>query len=634
MGLLYDKIKKSTEVGSGSPGVGGALYQRAQQASGTQKPNVSTPTSPADVNISSKLPKSLMSPLALTGPTTLQAAPKPGFIEAAAKAAFDTVNNSITSVATHFGDLLSTFGPGEKNPYGTDYTKETGLTIGMTPKQRQTFYENQAPEHSTLNRAVKLGEFGLSLVNLYPPIAQFNAELAAAKQLPGPLSVPAHAVDWGFQKVSELGTKAMGAGIDELKDHGVISPETADTIKPLTQDLAGFATLVVGSHFGFKAMEKGLGGVEVDPVTGERKATGIVSKLPISDTAQNRLSNGVKIGTGLSMQPFSTAFGLAQSMIVTKIHEKQAAGEDVTPEVGKQIVEEVAQAFPRAHEDYAKSQGYEPYTPADKLPVIDMGPKAKDTSGLPVIQMDAPTPNAKKALGDITIEPVKQKTINPQLEPKVNPIGTQLETPPADNTVVPETRTTKVPKDQLPVGSKEGKTRVSRLEARMSGKLDSIDPAQAEAMGISTFEQMNKKEQKAAAAEYVDKTSNQEILDVLSGKKPAPDGLLHNSIAIAAEAKAEMDGGDAGLARKLASLRSTRHGQEISMLTEADPTNAVSAMHEIVKARQESANRRNGGSDQTTTKATKKEATDAALELHKKRLKIEDAQSLLNKILC
>jgi len=130
----------------------------------------------------------------------------------------------------------------------------------------------------------------------------------------------------------------------------------------------------------------------------------------------------------------------------------------------------------------------------------------------------------------------------------------------------PELRVTTVPKEQLPVGV--GEVQVSRLEARVKGVLDDIKPENAEAAGIATFRRMNKADQIRKAVEFVEKDAD-EAMAVLRGDRNPPKGMLHNSIAIALEQKAAL-AQDANLAVKLASLRSTRAGQEISIPTEAE----------------------------------------------------------------
>lgn len=189
-------------------------------------------------------------------------------------------------------------------------------------------------------------------------------------------------------------------------------------------------------------------------------------------------------------------------------------------------------------------------------------------------------------------------------------------------------RTTEVSREQLPVGEGEKKG-VSRLEARMKGVLDSVKPEKAEEAGITTYQQMNKADQIKKAVDYVKKNQD-EALAVLRGDKPAPEGLLHNSIALALEQKAS-DTADANLAIKLASLRSTRAGQEISILTEADPSNPVNVMQEIIKARTEKLEKTR---KTTKSKLVAKEVGEVKAEVVKKQLKIDEAEKLLAKLLC
>ena len=102
---------------------------------------------------------------------------------------------------------------------------------------------------------------------------------------------------------------------------------------------------------------------------------------------------------------------------------------------------------------------------------------------------------------------------------------------------------------------------------------------------------MNKKEQISRASEYVLKNP-EEALSVLRGEKMAPQGILNNSIFVAMQNMAE---GDVTLARKLASLASTRAGQEISILTEIDPNSPVKIMSDLIKVKEEVFGIRYGG---------------------------------------
>jgi len=155
---------------------------------------------------------------------------------------------------------------------------------------------------------------------------------------------------------------------------------------------------------------------------------------------------------------------------------------------------------------------------------------------------------------------------------------------------VPEVKSQEVavPREQLPVG--QGKEKASRLEARITKSLDKTPQEIKDQLG-STYTQMSKPEQIKKATDYITKKPS-EAMAVLRGEKEAPQGLLKNSIYVAMENSAH---GDAGLARKLASLESTRAGQELSILTEIDPNSPVKLMSDLVKVREEAFKKRYRG---------------------------------------
>ncbi|MCR4324146.1 MAG: RelA/SpoT domain-containing protein [Candidatus Curtissbacteria bacterium] len=169
----------------------------------------------------------------------------------------------------------------------------------------------------------------------------------------------------------------------------------------------------------------------------------------------------------------------------------------------------------------------------------------------------------------------------------------------------------KVPRNQLPVG--EGKEKLSRLEARVTKSLDKAPQEIKDQLGLSTYKEMSKKENIAKASDYVSKNPN-EALAVLAGEKEAPKGILRNSIYVAMQNLAE---GDVALARRLASLQSTRLGQELSILTEIDPDSPVKLMSDIVKVREEAFKRRYSG--KTPTEMSNKVVADI-----QKRVKTPD----------
>src|SRR3990167_6183618 len=201
------------------------------------------------------------------------------------------------------------------------------------------------------------------------------------------------------------------------------------------------------------------------------------------------------------------------------------------------------------------------------------------------------------------------KSVVTTLKPKTE---TKIDVPAVKPEVKVKPKEVSVPREQLPVSSKEGIEKASRLEARVTQSLDKTPQEIKDQLG-STFTQMNKKEQIAKASRYVN-DSPEEAMKVLRGEIEAPKDILKNSIYVAMENQAK---GDVSLARKLASLASTREGQELSILTEIDKNSPVKAMSEVVKIREEAFRKRHTGK-------TVKEVSDKVVSDIKKKVKVPD----------
>ena len=193
-------------------------------------------------------------------------------------------------------------------------------------------------------------------------------------------------------------------------------------------------------------------------------------------------------------------------------------------------------------------------------------------------------------------------------------LGFKEAKPSVDNAGIADIKpkTVSVPREQLPVASKEGVERVSRLEARVTESLDKTSQEIKDQLG-SIYTQMNKKEQISKASRYVNDNPD-DAMAVLRGQKEAPKDILKNSIYVAMENQAK---GDVELARKLASLQSTRAGQELSILTEIDPSSPVKVMRDLVKVREEVFKKKYG--DKSV-----KEVSDKVVADIKKKVKVSD----------
>ena len=237
---------------------------------------------------------------------------------------------------------------------------------------------------------------------------------------------------------------------------------------------------------------------------------------------------------------------------------------------------------------------------ADKYPDVKTALEKAKIIPTPQSQI-SPESNVMKVYGDSALPQTKQKLIE-----KGNEIISTTKT--IDNrgefvynvkyqpkSVSPESkgivkeRTVEVPRNQLPVG--EGEKKVSRLEARVKDVLDTATQDTVDQLGLTTYEELNKKENIAKASEYVINNPD-DAIKVLTGEIEAPKGILRNAIYVAMENMAK---GDLNLARKLASITSTRLGQEIGILSEIDKESPVRIMKDVIKIKEEAFKKKYGG---------------------------------------
>ena len=190
---------------------------------------------------------------------------------------------------------------------------------------------------------------------------------------------------------------------------------------------------------------------------------------------------------------------------------------------------------------------------------------------------------------------------------------------------VPEIKPTKVevPPSMLPVG--EGRLKVSRLEARMKGLLDT-SPEEARQLGLSTYrEATGGKERIAKLADYVTNNTD-DAMAVLRGEKDPPKGFLRNDVFVALSNSSV---GDRELAGKISSYISTRFGQEIETLKNINPNSPVRYMTDLMKGRIEIV----GGKEKVKGIVSQKVKEGKAI-LKKNHLNKDDWETFISEIVC
>jgi len=236
-----------------------------------------------------------------------------------AKAAFNNAKETIDNATQKLVDLIDVSGSGYNLK---DYQK---LALERKPGEtnEQAASRIGVKKVTPLNRAVGAGRSTVATAGIaFLPV---TAQLEAAKKAPGVLALPAKIADGIFTDLGRLGSYTLTKGVENLQ----VSNETKNELKPLAEELGAFVGILVGMKAAHTVGAKGLN----------------LEKTKLSEKTKTKISNAAQFATGISVTPFSTAYGLINARIAFKVAQKQEKGIEVTPEVGRKIIEEVKQEF-------------------------------------------------------------------------------------------------------------------------------------------------------------------------------------------------------------------------------------------------------------------------------------------------
>lgn len=229
----------------------------------------------------------------------------------------------------------------------------------------------------------------------------------------------------------------------------------------------------------------------------------------------------------------------------------------------------------------------EAYVAPDKLPTIQMGPKAPET--LPTIQFEPP----KTANSDI--EPIKAP-----VSPKIAPTATtppKLGTNTLDLTKTPEIGAQEVPaKDFTPSirGGQNLKPIKGTGDTATRGVSKSIEASAIQKGLVDSFgelpeyQKVNFKDQASKVSDIITKDPDG-AKDIALGNKPAPSGVIPEMIAVGVEKQALADN-DVETLRQLANSKLTQTGttmgQRIAAYGQRDAASPSAAIKEVQDARE------------------------------------------------
>lgn len=401
------------------------------------------------------------------------------------------------------------------------------------------------------------------------------------RQIADVINAPATVLDIGARY-------STGAVFDAIPEQ-YLSPASKEILKQPIGDLASLAAqIVIGSKVMGKIADVAERGGRVTPA----EATRIVDEV-------KKENDAVFKDDGLSDNPST--------------HDPVAAS-TLTPA--------------ERHAQYAKSQGYEPYVPADQLPVIEAGKKTSVKSDLPVIKANAPT--VPKVKGDLEYIPVPNEPGLPPQEPItiVRKPAVSRETPkntPNNKDIVIDEKP-KVP------GTEENK--IAGLAK--SVEADAIANDLASSFGqLPEYRRMDMKEQSQRALDLIKRDPEQALEVALGNRIPDDPGLLSESVYTAMRVLAR-DAGDVAMLRRLAVEShivsdATALGQRIKALDSGITNDPVSIIQDVKAARQRTVEKK---AKDTVVKAKEKIVDEIKTEIKKSASKRQAWEEFIQEIQC
>ena len=406
---------------------------------------------------------------------------------------------------------------------------------------------------------------------------------------------------------------------------------------------------VKGKWTGSKAARFGLGTVEgLGFALSEGLARGYTAEQVMKNAGLYGVSGGF--------------LNLASPYILPLLKRELSLGKTGAKEVAEGITRKVkvksstpgttpvpVSTYNKRYEAYLRSQGYEPYYVRDiDLPTIDVGPTPKKkANGLPTIRYDNPPTDMPAPAGTKLV--YDKPDVAPRAPQTAPARAVPTQAVPEQAVPAPREKVTsnlervEMPSSRMPVGT--GTEKQSSLSARLSRAYQKLHPeTPLDESLLPRYRKMNMQEQKRLADTFVGDLDIPTVNDIVRGRTPLPEGLLRNGFLEAAGRKAAQTGDDEllqALSRDIASLESTRYGQEIAYSRMFEPDNPFGQMEAIITSRAERAVRQKGGklvvgkeAVREVREMTEKEVGEVVSRVKKSRVKISKAEEIINSLLC
>lgn len=410
------------------------------------------------------------------------------------------------------------------NTWGNDVIN-SWINVGTQSKEA---YKSFKEPNTGTKRFVESAKVGLSALGAF--FTPVSSVFLQAETTPGIVGDTAKFANKFFEIVGKVGAEGAGKAIDL---YSPFSNKTNDEIKPISMEIGNLVSQILVGRGGELAYKKlGL------------KTNEFINK--ISEEARLKQVN--------QTIPKET---------LSKWVEQSKEAEDLRNK-----------ALPTKEEryqDYLKSQGYEPYIPNDKLPVIDMGKPAKDS--LPTIQVGESLKITKNQKGEYTYEPIKEGGETTKAKVEETPIPKE------------ESTFTTTPKPEV-----NPNVKVSKQAEDIARSLDEEFDIKVSDEDLATYKTKEGfMQDQAQKANSLIESDPQLGMDIAMGIKNAPKGLNSESV-YATMKRVAMDAGDTqtliNLSKSKVASKASVKGQEIKSLDLYDHkmTDPVKILQDINKS--------------------------------------------------
>ncbi len=434
----------------------------------------------------------------------------------------------------------------------------------------------------------------LSSLGLIPSWLAVSTALEAGKEIPI-VKYPAEALSFGLEKIAEGGGALAGAGLDAAP----ISEEAKAELRKPIEEIAGLIAQIFVAHKMVKVSEKVAKSEPVVQVTSALKDTA----TKVGEALESRVR--AKMTEGAVISP-KVAQGIAEGVIKDIQGQIDAKFESIPRTVpkpgakaeGGTVVTEKSSGSLKKPDLLAKG---------DTITVShSSGGKTSEITGEVVRYSPATGTKAFDVTKTVNGKEMSVETVN-------RPAGGKVVIKNADGTVtriksenilkIDGAKATAKPPSAPP--KQEVQTSIRKLPAseevpdfktefRKRGLSAGVEAKAVEAKltegfrDVPKYETVNMKEQAKKASDLLE-SSPIDAVEIAMGRKPAPEGLLPESVFVAVENFA-LKTKNVDMLRKLATKsklagEATEMGQRIRALGERNPNSAVSAIQRVADAR-------------------------------------------------